>query len=352
MEAEMCKDGAVADSDRYAVVVVTYNHEETLRACLGAVAEMAPAPAAVVIVDNASSDGSAERAREFESRLPIEIVRRSENTGFSAAANTGIGATDTPWVLCLNPDCAPAPDFVDRLLGSVARRPDGNRIGAATGKLLRAEGPALEPGGVVDSAGMVVTPSGRHFDRGAGESDDGRFDRPAFVFGGTGAATLYRRSAIDDVAYQGGEFFAESFFAYREDAELAWRLQIRDWHCLYTPGATAAHRRCFRPEAGRQGHAAINRHSVRNRFLLRWHCADLRWHLACLPWWLIRDLAVVAACLTIEWSSLRGLFEVIRLRRDAGRRRRWVLERQTATSQRVRRWFRKRGGVVEEVADE
>ena len=164
---------------------------------------------------------------------------------------------------------------------------------------------------------MIVTCSGRHFDRGAGTIDDGTYDRPAWVFGGTAAAILLRREALDDVAYPDNEFFAESFFAYREDAELAWRLQLRDWRCLYTPSAVAAHRRGFRPEVGRRGHVAINRFSVRNRFLLRRHCADFWWHLRCFPWWLLRDLLVVGACLTVERASLPALGDVRRLRSDS-----------------------------------
>jgi GT2 family glycosyltransferase len=194
---------------------------------------------------------------------------------------------------------------------------------------------------------MIVTPSGRHFDRGSGELDRLEFDRPAWVFGSSAAAALYRRQALDDIAYPNGEFFAESFFAYREDAELAWRMQLRGWRCLYQPRAIAAHGRGFRPEQGRRGHDAVNRYSVRNRFLLRWHCADLGWHLRCLPWWLLRDALVVAGCLTVERSSLPGLAEVWRLRSDAGQRRRWVQGRRTVSSRQMAHWFRRRGRVQE-----
>jgi hypothetical protein len=207
---------------------------------------------------------------------------------------------------------------------------------------------------------MVVSPSGRHLDRGAGEPDDGRYARQALVFGGTGAALLLRRCAIDDVSYPGAELLAESFFAYREDAELAWRLQWRGWHCLYVPDAVAVHQRHLRPEAGRgssraedagaRSSASINALSVRNRFLLRFHCADLGWHLRCLPWWLLRDLLVVVACLTIERRSLPALAEVWTGRRDALARRRHVLGRARVRSRQVSRWFRIQGRVMEHQA--
>ncbi len=345
----VCQDDAVPRTSTYAVVVVTHDHAGTLDATLRAVAELDPSPAEVMVVDNASGDGSADRAETWRPRMPLEVVREELNTGFAAALNRGLAATTSPWVLSLNPDCAPAPGYVANLLGAVAVRSEADEIGAATGRLLRGSGPDLDATGTLDAAGMVVTPSGRHLDRGAGEPDDGRYRDPAWVFGGTGAATLYRRSALDDVAYPDGQMLAESFFAYREDAELAWRLQWRGWRCLYVPQAEAVHLRGLRPEAGRAGHRDVNRHSVRNRFLLRAHCADLGWHLRCLPWWLLRDLAVVGACLTVERSSLPGLAEAWRGRRDAAGRRRWVLSRRRVPSRRLARWFR-RGGWVEELS--
>ena len=339
------------DDTSYAVAVVTHDHADTISACLRAVASLEPPPREVVIVDNASHDRTLEIIAEHAAALPLRLLRHATNTGFAAALNTGVEETDSAWVLSLNPDCAPHPDYVARLLHGVSNRREPGTIGSATGKLIRGEGTDLRQHGILDAAGMVVTCSGRHFDRGAGERDQGRFDRRAWVFGGTGAATIYRRQALEDIAYPDGEVFSESFFAYREDAELAWRLQWRGWKCLYEPSAVAIHSRRFRPEHGRRGHATINQLSVRNRFLLRLHCADLGWHIGCFPWWLARDLMVIGACCTIERSSLSALPQVWRLRHDAIRRRRWVMGRRTITSRRLRRWFRTPGW-SEEIVDE
>jgi GT2 family glycosyltransferase len=330
----------VHDDTGYAVIVVSHDHAGTLPACLDAVNALNPQPTEVVIIDNASSDGSAEVVAAHGGG--VRVIREATNTGFAAAVNRGLRETAAPWVLLLNPDCAPRPDFVVRLLDGIEPRPERGAVGSITGRLLRAADQSLAPSRTLDAAGMVVTASGRHLDRGAGEPDDGRYATPAWVFGGTGAATLFRRQALDDVAYPDGQVLAESFFAYREDAELAWRLQWRGWRCLYVPDAVAVHGRGFRPEQGRRGHREVNRWSVRNRFLLRIHCADLGWHLRCFPWWKLRDLAVIGACLSIETSSLPGLADVWRGRRDALARRRWVLSRRTVPSRRVARWFRKR----------
>jgi GT2 family glycosyltransferase len=347
-EPGLCHHADVALETAFDAVVVTHNDAETLPACLRALRSLDPAPHRTLIIDNASTDRSPEIAED----VGAEVHRCPRNSGFAGGMNRGFALSDAPWVLSVNPDCALGPDFVGRLLAAVEGRPEADETGSATGLLLRARGPDLEEDPRVDAAGMVVTPSGRHFDRAAGETMARAPSRQAWVFGGTGAATLYRKAALEDVAYPDRQVFPESFFAYREDAELAWRLQWRGWRCLYVPEARAHHRRGFRPEDGRRGRHWINRHSVKNRFLMRLHCADLGWHVRCFPWWWVRDLAVVGACLTIETSSLPALAEAWRWRRDGRRRRRWVLDRARVPSRQVSRWFRKPSGWADEVTAE
>jgi len=336
----------VQEDSTYAIIVVSHNHAGTLSACLDAVSALEPPPDEIVVIDNASTDGS-DGVAEARSDADLRLIREGSNTGFAAAVNHGLAETSAPWILLLNPDCAPRPNFVARMFAEADQRPELDEIGSITGRLIRATDASLEPGDLLDAAGMVVTSSGRHFDRGAGEPDDSRYRQPAWVFGGTGAATMYRRSALADVAYPDGQILAQTFFAYREDAELAWRLQWRGWRCLYAPDAIAAHGRGFQPEGGRRGHETVNRWSVRNRFLLRIHCADWGWHLRCFPWWKIRDLMVIGACLTVERSSLPALAEVWRGRPDALARRRWVLSRRRVSPRRIGRWFRRRHQVEE-----
>ena len=316
--------------------IVSHDHERTLAATLAGLAAQTLRPGRVVLVDNDSADGSVAAATGAAGPLALAVVRNHANLGFAAAANQALRATTAEWVLALNPDCRLAPDYLARLHAAAAER---ERVGAATGLLLRADGDDLDPGALVDSAGIVVTAAGRHLDRAAGRPPDAAVAAPVWVFGASGAAALYRRAALDDVAYPGGEAFDEGFFSYREDADLAWRLQRRGWRCLYWPAARAAHGRGLKPEQRRRGTAAINRHSVRNRFLLRWANADWRWHLACFPFWLLRDALVLAACLTVERSSLPGLAEAWRLRRRQRERGRANAARATVSGWAMARWF-------------
>ena len=132
---------------------------------------------------------------------------------------------------------------------------------------------------------------------------------------------------IADVSVD-GEFFDESFFAYREDADVAWRAQLLGWDALYVPEAVGQHVRRVVPERRGALPAEINRASVRNRFLMRVKNADVAVWRRCGIRGVGRDLAVVAGCLLWEWSSLPGLAEAVRLGPRALRARRLIHSRR------------------------
>jgi GT2 family glycosyltransferase len=190
----------------------------------------------------------------------------------------------------------------------------------------------------LDSAGIYFTPALRHFDRGSGACDRGAYDRLEYVFGVTGAAALYRRKMIDDISI-GGEFFDSDFFAYREDADLAWRAQLLGWKCLYTPQAIGYHVRAVLPSNRKSLAATINMHSVKNRFLMRIKniTADLyiRHSLAIT----FRDLVVLGGCLLREFSSLAAFPLVIGSYRKTLAKRREIMRRRRADSRYIAAWF-------------
>src|SRR6185503_17460793 len=103
----------------------------------------------------------------------------------------------------------------------------------------------------LDACGMRLTVTWRHLDRGSDQVDRGQLARPEQVFGGTGAATLFRRAALADVSIA-GEIFAEEFHSFREDAELCFRLHERGWAVTYQPEAVCEHRRTNLPDRRRQ----------------------------------------------------------------------------------------------------
>lgn len=317
------------------VTIVTCNSRKYIRQCLQAVLDQDYRPLEVTVVDNASEDGTDSILLEFQDR--IRIVFNDRNLGFAAAQNQAISISRGSWILTLNPDVRLRPDFLSRVVGAGER---DSRIGTVCGKLLRANPDLSVPNEPrIDSTGIYFTPNLRHFDRGWNEPDDGRFDRPEYVFGATAAAALYRREMISDVSLEDG-FFDPDFFAYREDADVAWRAQLFGWRCLYVPEASAYHVRRVVPHTRRNVPAVLRMHSVKNRFLMRIKNATpglYRRH------WLsatMRDLVVVAGCLFREPESLVAFWHVARHFRRALAKRREIMARRRTTDTSLAEWFR------------
>lgn len=317
-----------------AVTVVSFNSERYLRQCIESVFDQDYPIAQLVLIDNASSDASASILNEYAGRA--QVVFNRVNTGFAAAQNQAIELTATDWVLVLNPDVRLTRNFVRELI--TAGEADA-AIGTVCGKLLQMSPDLTAPEPPrIDSTGIFFTSNLRHLDRGSREIDRGQYDAPEYVFGATGAAALYRRKMIDDVAY-GTEFFDRNFFAYREDADVSWRAQILGWTCLYTPYAVAYHVRSVLPSNRRSLPAVLNMHSVKNRFLLRIKNSTgalYRQHGVAMT---IRDAAVIAACFVYEWASLRGLWLALRYLPDSVRKRRHSMRRKRVSDDYVVSWF-------------
>jgi GT2 family glycosyltransferase len=310
------------------VGVVTWNSAADIDACLEAVRAQEAADIELLVADNASTD--ATRLRLEARTAPHERLFFDRNRGFSAAHNTLIARGRGAFYLALNPDVVLDPAYVATLVAALEGR---DTIGSATGKLLRRDDPTR-----IDSAGIVMLPSQRHLDRGAGEPDRGEFDRCEEVFGASAAAALYRRAMLDDVRVL-GEYFDEDFFAYREDADLAWRARLLGWGCLFVPQARALHARRVTPERRGALPPDINRSSVRNRFLLRLKNQPVAHGLRYLLPGLARDLQVIGYVVLRERSSLPAFADLLRLLPRTLRKRRAIMRRRTLSSRELAAWF-------------
>src|SRR5262249_4086204 len=190
----------------------------------------------------------------------------------------------------------------------------------------------------IDSTGIYFTRNIRHLDRGAEEIDRGQYDHTQWVFGATGAAAMYRRDFVNAVSLE-GQFFDEDFFAYREDADLAWRAQLMGWKCLYVPQAVAWHVRRVTPERRESLPLEINWHSVKNRFLMRgknasgWLCRKLFWPVV----W--RDLMVFGYALMHDWRLLSALVYPIRNLATVRRKRKIIQARRRVSDHELLAWF-------------
>jgi len=319
------------------VTIVTYNSRQYLEACLQSIFEQNYRPLEIVVVDNGSMDGTRGFLSRFEDRMRVEY--NDGNMGFAAAQNQAIARSSGDWVLVLNPDVVLLPGVIEQLVE--AGRID-EKAGTVCGRVL-AIGRDLKPpeNPLIDTAGIYFTEAMRHFDRGWHEPDDGRFRKMEYVFGASAAAALYRREMIADIS-EGGNFFDPDFFAYREDADVAWRAQLLDWRCLYTPAAVGYHVRSVGPGNRHAVPAVINMHSVKNRFLMRTKNMTGGVFRRFCRQMIARDLLVIGGTLLLEQKSLPAFWRFAACLPRALRSRRWIMSRRRATDENLAQWFSSR----------
>ncbi|MPZ21010.1 MAG: glycosyltransferase [Luteitalea sp.] len=309
--------------------IVTWNSADVIAGCLASVRQQGGVAAELLVWDNGSRDDT--RAQLDVLTRPGERIYVDANVGFSAAHNALIARSRGEYYVAVNPDVVLAPSFTSAIVDALERDP---HAGSATGKLLRLDDPQI-----IDSTGIRMLPSQRHVDRGADCVDTGQYDRVEYVFGASGAAACYGRRMLEDVRI-GSEYFDEDFFAFREDADLAWRAQLLGWRCLYVPTARAWHRRRVTPERRLRLPAEINRASVRNRFLLRLKNQTLGHALTFAAPGLWRDAQVIGYVLLREHTSIPALVDVVRYLPRALAKRRTIMRRRRVADDQIVAWFR------------
>src|SRR6185437_1736245 len=324
----------MAYNDLVSVTIVTYNSGRFIKRCLESVLEQKYPNLDLIVVDNASTDGTVDILEQFEDRCSIQY--NAENLGFAAAQNQAIGLSTAEWVLTLNPDVLLLKNFIQCLVDAGNADP---KVGTVCGKLLTIRASFdLPEKELVDSTGIYFTPMLRHLDRGSQQVDNGHFVSFEYVFGATAAAALYRRQMIDDISIQ-GEFFDPDFFVYREDADVAWRAQLLGWRCMYTPLARGYHVRTVLPGNRRALPPEINMHSVKNRFLMR--IKNMTGDLYRRNWLSItaRDLVVLGACILREHSSLKAFVYLAQNWKRVRTKREEIMRRRRVKDDYISSWF-------------
>jgi GT2 family glycosyltransferase len=211
---------------RVAAIIVNWNAGSFLPAALDALAKQRRPADRIVVVDNASTDGS----REAIARLPgVELIALDENVGFAAGNNIAAAvATDCDWLAFLNPDAFPEPEWLERLMRVAEEHPD---VAMFASELRIASDPSR-----LDGTGDAYHVSGLPWRIAHGECAPTSYTGPQEVFSPCAAAALVRRDTFNDV-----HGFDPSFFCYLEDVDLAFRLRLLGHRCLYVPGAVVRH---------------------------------------------------------------------------------------------------------------
>jgi GT2 family glycosyltransferase len=225
-----------ARQPRGAVVVVSYNTCADLLCCLSALETNVTVPVEIVVVDNASSDGSAAAVR---AAFPdARVLENEQNVGFSRANNRGVRETSAAYVLILNSDAELRPGCLETLCALLDRRAELGAVGPRTlgadGSIQLSFGPALTPLAERRQRRLVKgvrarSPAAlREVERLASREHE-----PDWL---SASCLLARRAALEAV---GG--FDEGFFLYEEDVDLCLRLRRAGWRLLFTPSAEVVH---------------------------------------------------------------------------------------------------------------
>jgi len=209
------------------IVVVNFNGGDYVLRALRELEKQTFRDFKVVVVDNASTDGSAERiARDFPG---VRLLRAPRNLGFAGGNNLGFReAAGSEWVALLNPDAFAEADWLEKLIAEAKRHAACGSVGS---RLLRADDAAT-----LDGIGDVYHVSGLHWREGFGKPAAGRGLKSKEIFSPCAAAALYRASALREA---GG--FDEDYFCYSEDVDLGYRLRLLGYGSRYAPDSVVHH---------------------------------------------------------------------------------------------------------------
>jgi GT2 family glycosyltransferase len=208
------------------VIIPNWNGAHHLPTCLDSLRAQTHPDIEVIVVDNASEDGSQALIAE---RYPeVTLMRLPENRGFTGACNTGLQAASGEILILLNNDTEVKPTWAAEVAAAFERHPEAGMVAS---KML-----LFDRRDVFHTAGDYYRVDGIPGNRGVWERDEGQYDREEYVFSACGGAAAYRRAMLGQIGLLDDDFFFSS-----EDIDLAWRAQLRGWRCVYAPKAVVYH---------------------------------------------------------------------------------------------------------------
>lgn len=339
------------EKDLVSVVILTYNGEKEISETLNSVFNQSYNNIEIIVVDNASMDGTKEIVRNTQYPIPNTQIYNKKNIGFTGGHNVGIRESSGEYVLCMNQDVILGKDFI---LEAAKVFEQDEKIGAIQGKLINKDL------GVVDTAGLVAFKNRRFADRGQGEKDKGQYDKIEEVFGFNGAAPVFRKACLEDVKIQinGGpssvnhECYDGDFFMYKEDVDLSWRMRLYGWKIMYCPEVVAyPARSSVLLDAESQSYWQIIKtrrkqiprvqyYSFKNQRLMQIK-NELPWlFFKHLPWILPKEIASWLYVLFCEPKTWPAISELFRQMPRAWKKRKIIMQNRRVGIREIEKWFK------------
>jgi len=213
------------------IIIPNYNGKDLIRDCLLSLKNQSVENFRITVIDNGSTDESCEIIeREFPD---VNLIRLPNNTGFAKAVNIGIKegfkSQQIKYFILLNNDVECDYFFVEEMIKGFV----SNDVGSVASKMLNYYDRSL-----IDAAGDFLNRRGLPTARGNKMKDSEVFNKSEFVFSACAGAAAYRREALEIVG-----LFDEDFFAYYEDVDIGFRLQLMKFKCYYNAKAICYHKR-------------------------------------------------------------------------------------------------------------
>jgi GT2 family glycosyltransferase len=240
-----------------AIIILNWNGLGDTVECIDSIISHNSKMIDIFVVDNASEMDELTKLKQMYGDKIFKYMQNETNLGFSGGNNVAIDhaiSMNYKYICTLNNDTAVTDNWIEEVLLTLDA---DHSLGSAGGKLM-----IYGEENTLNSTGIIPLPQGAGIDRGRFTLDDGRFDACTDVFGITAGYCVYRSEALKQVG-----LFDEDFFAYNEDVDLAWRLQLHGWGSRYVPQCVVFHK--FSSTTGRRNPFKII-NGERNRIYTGW----------------------------------------------------------------------------------
>lgn len=333
---------------KVSVHILTWNSKFYLENLLESLQEQSFTDFSILIIDNASTDGTVKWLHENYPHL--QVVKNSRNKGFASGHNQALHFTKSEYVLLVNHDMILTKSYLEKVINFMDSHPE---VAAAEGKIYKLIGDHSELSEnsftqTIDTTGITANKARRFRDRGEGEVDKGQFNEDLEVFGVSGALACYRRCALEEVRIE-NDYFDSDFFSYKEDVDLAWRLRLRGWKAFFVASAIGYH---YRSASGvaQVGNVAmvknrlkkskwVNYLSNRNHLwtlLKNEQGVNFCLHFIWIIWYEFRKFGVV---LLLEQRSLKGIWEFFKYLPNMLEKRKVIQDNRKIDAKTIRKWF-------------
>ncbi len=215
------------------IIIPNYNGVKELEICFASLEKQTYRNFNVILADNGSTDDSVKYTK---SNFPHhEIVMLDKNYGFAKAINAGLqfslAINNSEYILLLNNDIELKEDFLAKGIETFQKIKEASFIAVKMLNYFNRD--------IIDDCGdFIKANGGSPFARGHGEKDTGQYDKPEFIFGACAGAAFYKKEVFDKIG-----IFDEDYFAYLEDLDFSFRLQLAGYKCYYNPEIICYHKR-------------------------------------------------------------------------------------------------------------